>query len=631
MSDAKIIYPKYNPDATEKALLDIIDKYEPRIEREIEKFLSDALSEESYITEAEIARRQKDIDDLLKQAGRDIQKWEDTQLKTYYDSYAEEADNEMKAARIKLDETLISGAKTLHDRAFRNLRMEFESHIADSFGIVARKSNDLFRRVQMAAALQGFSESDNIKAVVKDIKRQLNQRGISGFVDKRGRVWSLNNYSDMAARTVTAQARIRAKEMEFLAHGEDLVITSDHYPTCEKCLPWGNKVLSLTGSTPGYPTLEDAKAAGFLHPRCFPAGVIVSGPAVLAHDTRWYEGKLITLKFSSGDELSCTPNHPILTPKGWVAAGSLNVGNKVAQYVGSQRRVKTGDIVDPDNVQIPTRIEDIPSSLFESGKVTTISVPVAAEDFHGDGFNGKVDIVRTEYQNTILADAETDSDLLGRLSGKIKFLDVVDRNISDFAGHVYNLQTEQGWYIGNNIITHNCRHGISLYTPEMAEWFGITETTDEEAREKNEQALATAEERKDSALEEERAKRRERYWAKKAVESSLNTPVSLKGTEYTPEYRRELLDLDKTLRENGMKSSEHALNRLAGRLKSTKEKYAMPGIDEVIDVFRNGESYIDPGHGYVKLKNNIAVHLAKDGTIKTFTRVKKVKDKWQKQ
>lgn len=38
--------------------------------------------------------------------------------------------------------------------------------------------------------------------------------------------------------------------------------------TCDKRSPWGGKVLSLTGETPGYPTMAEAKAAGLFHPNC---------------------------------------------------------------------------------------------------------------------------------------------------------------------------------------------------------------------------------------------------------------------------------------------------------------------------------------------------------------------------
>ncbi|MEG1501987.1 MAG: phage minor capsid protein [Synergistaceae bacterium] len=58
------------------------------------------------------------------------------------------------------------------------------------------------------------------------------------------------------------------KTNEYLAHGEDLVIVTSHTTTCKKCSPWGGKILSLTGETKGYPTMEEAKASGLFHPNC---------------------------------------------------------------------------------------------------------------------------------------------------------------------------------------------------------------------------------------------------------------------------------------------------------------------------------------------------------------------------
>ena len=92
--------------------------------------------------------------------------------------------------------------------------------------------------------------------------------GITAFIDKRGRSWNMASYTDMLCRTSSMQIFHQAKTNEYLAHGEDLVIVSSHSPTCDKCAPWNGKVLSLTGETPGYPTMEEAKAAGLFHPNC---------------------------------------------------------------------------------------------------------------------------------------------------------------------------------------------------------------------------------------------------------------------------------------------------------------------------------------------------------------------------
>src|SRR5690606_1568565 len=61
------------------------------------------------------------------------------------------------------------------------------------------------------------------------------------------------------------------------------------------------------------------------------------------------------------------------------------------------------------------------------------------------------------------------SDLILRMSDLIKFDRLVKIDRDSFRGHVYNLQTEEGWFAYNNIITHNCTHSVSAYLPSVTE------------------------------------------------------------------------------------------------------------------------------------------------------------------
>lgn len=131
--------------------------------------------------------------------------------------------------------------------------------------------------------------------------------------------------------------------------------------------------------------------AGFhRHPRCFPAGVVVNGPASEAATRRWYEGELVVLTTASGQELPLTGNHPVLTSRGWVPANLLEEGDEV---VRSTRPEGAAPLVVPDHHQVPARIEDVWSALSVAGLDSVESSP---EDFHGDGQHGKVDVVRAD-------------------------------------------------------------------------------------------------------------------------------------------------------------------------------------------------------------------------------------------
>lgn len=101
---------------------------------------------------------------------------------------------------------------------------------------------------------------------------------------------------------------------------------------------------------------------------------------------RWYSGEVVVLQTASGHVLTVTPNHPILTGRGWVAAGLLQEGDSVVSALG--RDGEHGGV--PDEEDMPPRIEDC---FRPDGVSAFITMPLAAEQFHGDGERRNVDVV----------------------------------------------------------------------------------------------------------------------------------------------------------------------------------------------------------------------------------------------
>ncbi|WP_218830226.1 Hint domain-containing protein [Rhodococcus sp. 05-2255-3B1] len=122
-------------------------------------------------------------------------------------------------------------------------------------------------------------------------------------------------------------------------------------------------------------------------------GTMVSGPDSHTGYRRHYEGEIVTLVTASGNELTITPKHPVLTNRGWVRAGELNVGDKLVSAVRADRNVVSG----PDVDHVPSAIENVVSALGMVGSSVRRSVPGSAEQFHGDGFASEVDVVMADY------------------------------------------------------------------------------------------------------------------------------------------------------------------------------------------------------------------------------------------
>jgi SPP1 gp7 family putative phage head morphogenesis protein len=57
------------------------------------------------------------------------------------------------------------------------------------------------------------------------------------------------------------------------------------------------------------------------HVRCLPASsLITASPGIAGAFKRRYDGNLVVIGTAGGKQLACTPNHPVLTDRGWVRA-----------------------------------------------------------------------------------------------------------------------------------------------------------------------------------------------------------------------------------------------------------------------------------------------------------------------
>lgn len=149
---------------------------------------------------------------------------------------------------------------------------------------------------------------------------------------------------------------------------------------------------SVDGMIVAVPSAEYDEWRQPSHVNCFPAGTVVCGSAVRESSSRWYSGEIVEIRTVNGHFLTVTPNHPMLTPEGWVAAGLLHEGSYV---ISSRRPERVGPTIDPYDHQVPALIEEVAKSLGGSLPVASRRVPVSAEDFHGDGEGSEVCIIRS--------------------------------------------------------------------------------------------------------------------------------------------------------------------------------------------------------------------------------------------
>lgn len=123
---------------------------------------------------------------------------------------------------------------------------------------------------------------------------------------------------------------------------------------------------------------------------CFPGdSVIQHFDGVKQLWRRFYCGKLTKLITQSGEIIKATPNHPILTNRGWVAVKDIHVGDYVVK-VGSEVFNGFESDIERNNTTF-AQLFDAAAFLIR-GSIGS----GAAFKFHGDISYGEVDIVNIE-------------------------------------------------------------------------------------------------------------------------------------------------------------------------------------------------------------------------------------------
>lgn len=90
--------------------------------------------------------------------------------------------------------------------------------------------------------------------------------GVTYFTDKRGAKWTLERYINMATTTIMTSTNRQSFFAKSLEWGNDLVkvVHLNLTPECDLCRPFTNKVLSISGKTKGYMTVDEASQSGHL-------------------------------------------------------------------------------------------------------------------------------------------------------------------------------------------------------------------------------------------------------------------------------------------------------------------------------------------------------------------------------
>lgn len=122
--------------------------------------------------------------------------------------------------------------------------------------VIGRVEPDIYRRVGLEQIAMQQATGRSVYQMVPGFVEALRREGITAFVDKAGRKWSLHTYCSMVSRSTSRQAELLA--VLTADPGQDLYQISSHGTTCPLCAPYEGRVYSRSGTDPDFPPLAAA-------------------------------------------------------------------------------------------------------------------------------------------------------------------------------------------------------------------------------------------------------------------------------------------------------------------------------------------------------------------------------------
>lgn len=237
-------------------------KFYEQAEREILDRLNRALLRANK-TEY-LVQMKREIETILQQLREGNRTWCTEAIPRVYSQGLYSADAMLKDVGASAK----AGFGAIHQQAAQVLAENAFQRFEDVAQVIGRQVNDIYRELALENVRGTVVGYDTWKQTARRFREQLAERGVTGFKDRAGKMWNMRTYTEMHARTVCMQAHLEGTANRLVEQGHDLVKVSTHRGACELCVPFEGQILSITGKTEGYPTLEEAKAAGLFHVNC---------------------------------------------------------------------------------------------------------------------------------------------------------------------------------------------------------------------------------------------------------------------------------------------------------------------------------------------------------------------------
>src|SRR5574344_903069 len=182
-------------DAQAQRLIKLYSEAEAEILGEINRLLMGPPKDYSLAWQRTILQRTQQIKaDLLK--GSRI--WCQEAIPASYMKGVEWADKDPQSGQM-----VQAGFGSIHQQAVEVLADNAYSRLEDVANVVGRRVNDVYRQISLEAVKGSVIGYKTTAQTARDIRQDLAEHGITGFVDKAGHNWNMRRYAKVLAQETT--------------------------------------------------------------------------------------------------------------------------------------------------------------------------------------------------------------------------------------------------------------------------------------------------------------------------------------------------------------------------------------------------------------------------------------------
>lgn len=238
-----------------------------KIYRSAQKKLAAEFVNASGYRRAQIAIVQAQVDAILTKLQADTRLAVTEEVTLHYTDGVKRAHSQIN----RLTDSTLAMMSQLDEEAIAATITETMEDFNEAIAGAKRSSTRLLSKARRMRIERILAEGRITGQTSREIQAQIVDDLSNGFTalkDGAGRRWTLERYAEMLTRTRMRETTNQGLHNRMLREGNDLVVVSDHNSDHEACAVWEGKVLSITGKTDGYPTIQAAKDAGLFHPNC---------------------------------------------------------------------------------------------------------------------------------------------------------------------------------------------------------------------------------------------------------------------------------------------------------------------------------------------------------------------------